>query len=90
MSPLATAVQVPPEPRLEPKPWESMQALRAHEEHVLHGYGWQDEKAGIVRIPIEKAMDMIMQPGRLPVGQQQAAVKPGLKKVAAGAANVAQ
>ncbi|MBV8817504.1 MAG: hypothetical protein JO022_04050 [Acidobacteriaceae bacterium] len=67
---LAAPFQVPPDPRLEEHPWESMQALRAQEEHTLTTYGWQDQKAGVVRIPIQKAMDLIAQRG-LPVNTQQ-------------------
>lgn len=90
LNPLATPVQIPPEPRLEPKPWESMQALRAHEEHVLSGYGWQDQKAGVVRIPIDRAMDIIAQRGFPAPPPQPAGTKPATKKPSAGAANVAQ
>ena len=37
----------------------------------LYSYGWVDEKAGTVRIPIERAMDLIAQRG-LPVRAQGA------------------
>jgi hypothetical protein len=30
---------------------------------VLNHYGWQDQKNGIVHIPIDKAMDMVAQQG---------------------------
>ncbi len=33
------------------------------EEKALYSYGWVDEKAGTVRIPIERAMDLIAQRG---------------------------
>src|SRR5208282_5249649 len=38
---------------------------------TLHSYGWVDEKAGTVRIPIERAMDLLVQRG-LPVRSQGA------------------
>lgn len=63
MSPLAAPFQVPPEPRLQEKPWEELPALRASEDKVLNGYTWQDQKAGTVRIPIDKAMDIVAQRG---------------------------
>ncbi len=42
------------------------------EEGLLYSYGWVDEKAGTVRIPIERAMDLIVQRG-LPVRPQNIA-----------------
>lgn len=69
-SPLASPFQIPPEPRLEEHPWESLQKLRAQEEHTLTTYGWQDQKAGVVRIPIQHAMDLLAQRG-LPLESQQ-------------------
>jgi len=39
------------------------------QEKQLHSYGWVDEKAGVARIPIEQAMDLIAQRG-LPVCPQ--------------------
>ena len=38
-------------------------------EKELYSYGWVDEKAGTVHIPIERAMDLIAQRG-LPVRGQ--------------------
>jgi len=55
--------EVPPEPRLEPHPAEQLKALRQHEDEVLGTYGWVDRKAGVVRIPIDRAMDLMAQRG---------------------------
>jgi hypothetical protein len=33
--------------------------MRAAEERVLHGYAWVDREKGIVRIPIEQAMEIL-------------------------------
>ncbi len=57
---------LPPEPRLEAEPGQQLQQLRASEDKALHTYGWVDQKAGIVHIPIERAMDILAQQG-LPV-----------------------
>ena len=65
-SPLATPGQLPPEPRLTARPYEELQNLRAHEDAVLNHYGWQNQKNGIVHIPIDKAMDLVAQ--RAPYG----------------------
>jgi hypothetical protein len=58
--------KLPPEPRLQPKPALDMQQMRAAEERTLHQYGWVDPDKGIVRIPIDRAMDIIAKKG-LPV-----------------------
>lgn len=62
-SPLAIPGQLPPEPRLQVHPYEELQNLRAREEDVLNHYGWQDQKNGIVHIPVDKAMDIVSQRG---------------------------
>ena len=36
-------------------------ALEATQEALLSGYGWIDQQAGIARIPIERAMELIVQ-----------------------------
>jgi hypothetical protein len=78
LSPLAPAYQIPPQPRIEEHPWEQLQQLKARENRELTTYGWQDQKNGIVRIPISRAMDMIAQKGlptQLP-GQAPGVAKP--------------
>lgn len=67
VSPLAASrPELPPEPRLEVSPRLEIGALRASENEVLGGYGWVNEKAGLARIPIERAMDLTLERG-LPV-----------------------
>jgi hypothetical protein len=63
---------MPPEPRLQPFPALELQALRQHEDDALSRYGWVDQKAGVVRIPIGKAMDIMAQRGFPTQGQTQA------------------
>jgi len=60
--------QVPPEPRLQPHPLQDLQTLRAQEEALLTSYGWVDRKAGIVRIPVQRALELLAQRG-LPARQ---------------------
>jgi hypothetical protein len=64
-----------PAPRLQVAPQVDLAALRAREDADLNGYGWVDRKAGVVRIPIERAMDLLVQRG-LPVRGQPNAPKP--------------
>jgi hypothetical protein len=73
-SPFANASQIPPAPRLQTEPRLDLEHLHAREEHLLHTYEWVDPNAGIVRIPIERAMELVLQKG-LPVRQQAKEVK---------------
>jgi hypothetical protein len=69
VSPLtAPAAQVSdfPSPSLQTTPWTDLKKLRASEYTYLHSYGWVDEGAGVARIPIDKAKEMLLQKG-LPV-----------------------
>ncbi len=61
-----------PDPLLEKDEHTKIDDLRSKEEKTLYSYGWVDEKAGTVHIPIERAMDLIVQRG-LPVRGQGAA-----------------
>ena|SRR5579864_2500662 len=54
---------VPPEPRVEEKPWQQLQNVRAFEDHVLSSYAVIDKKEGTVRVPIDRAIDMLAQKG---------------------------
>ena len=63
--PLAAAQEhrVPPEPRLQEHPREDLSELRAKEDAVLGSYGWVDRNAGVVRIPIDAAMKLVLERG---------------------------
>jgi hypothetical protein len=60
--------RLPPEPRLQPAPVLDLRALRADERARLDTYGWVDRKAGVVRIPIDRAIDILARRG-LPGGK---------------------
>ncbi|MBI2897024.1 MAG: hypothetical protein HYY06_25935 [Deltaproteobacteria bacterium] len=51
--------RVPPEPRLEVSPGVTLRRIRAREDEILSSYGWVDRDAGVVRIPIDRAMDLV-------------------------------
>jgi len=53
-------------PRLQISPKADMEVFRAREEAELNSYGWVDRTAGVARIPIDRAMDLLLQKG-LPV-----------------------
>jgi hypothetical protein len=53
----------PPAPRLEENPAASLAAFRAEEAKTLEGYGWVDKGAGVVRIPVSRAMALLLERG---------------------------
>lgn len=60
-----------PEPQLETNERTELNKIRLHEEDTLSTYGYVDENAGTVRIPIDRAMDLLAQRG-LPMRTQPA------------------
>jgi hypothetical protein len=61
----------PPEPRLQVNPPVELGAVRRQEEAQLNSYGWVQKEAGVVRIPIERAKELLLERG-LPVRPQPA------------------
>ena len=74
-SPVAEPQPPPPEPRLQPDPFAALEELRAQEEARLNAYGWVDRQKQLVHIPIDTAIDVLLQTG-LPV-RPQARKTPG-------------
>jgi hypothetical protein len=62
-SPLSVSQEPPPGPRLEVNLDQALRELRAEEETVLHSYGWVDRDAGIVRLPIDRAITLLTERG---------------------------
>ena len=61
-------MKTPPEPRLQTNPRQDLGDLRTREQDILETYGWVDKNAGVVRIPIDQAMHLIVERG-LPARQ---------------------
>jgi len=61
-----------PNPKLEEDERGQLNGIRLEEEKTLYSYGWVDQKTGTVRIPIERAMDLLVQRG-LPMRSQNMA-----------------
>ncbi len=53
----------PPAPALQPDPVADFNELRALQVQRLNSYGWVDQKAGMVHIPIGNAMELLVQRG---------------------------
>lgn len=56
--PLVETNQLPPEPRLQIIPEEDLARLRTEERRYLETYGWVIRTAEIVRIPVDRAMEL--------------------------------
>jgi len=63
LSPLAETAPLPPEPRLQNTPVRDLDKFRAREEHLLASYGWADKEKTKVRIPIARAMELLVERG---------------------------
>jgi len=57
------AQAVAPVPRLQILPAQELNAFRTREEAELNSYGWINRTAGIVRIPVARAMDLLLERG---------------------------
>jgi hypothetical protein len=90
--PLAAGVgrPLPPPPRLQNYPFYDLKALRGDENRVLDHYGWVNKNAGVVRIPIERAIDVLAEKGLpyrtaapaeplVPIGETPRAAEPERK-----------
>ncbi len=64
-----------PEPRLEDDERTEINDFRYQQDETLSSYGWVDQNAGVVRIPIDQAMKLIAQRG-LPTIPQAGAAAP--------------
>jgi len=61
--------------RLEKNERLEINQFRLREEQTLNSYGWVDQEAGVVRIPIDRAMQLIAQRG-LPTTPKSGSVPP--------------
>jgi hypothetical protein len=68
--PVTSAAEFP-KPRLEIKGAVNLARLRAAEKADLDSYGWLDRKSGTVRIPIDRAIQLLLERGLPDVGVGQ-------------------
>ena len=59
----ASPQKPPPEPRLQVNPNEDMRLMREEEDRLLGEAGWVNRQQGIVRLPVEVAMEEILSRG---------------------------
>jgi hypothetical protein len=64
-NPLQASVgrQAPPAPQLQAQPAKDLRELRTREAEVLTTYAWVDKSAGVVRIPIDRALQLLAERG---------------------------
>jgi len=75
-SALAAAASRANFPRLQISAPVDRETFRAQEEAELESYGWMNKTSGIVRVPIERAMQLVLERG-LPTRQSNATPAPG-------------
>jgi hypothetical protein len=59
----AASAPTPPVPALEARSGQTLDPYRADQQQKLSTYGWVDRSGGVIRIPIDRAMDLTAQRG---------------------------
>ena len=80
MSPMVKqgARMIPPAPLLQAHPHQELEDYCQAQQQQVTTYGWVDQPSGVVRIPIDRAMDLILARGlpTRPAGEAAAAGAP--------------
>src|SRR5207253_9171034 len=63
-------------PRLQISPPRDLEAFRSREQSELNSYGWINRTAGVARIPIDQAMNLLLERG-LPTRRGTNEIKTG-------------
>lgn len=53
----------PAGPLLQADPITELEQLRRQEDAILESYGWSDEAAGLARVPVRRAAQMVLEEG---------------------------
>jgi hypothetical protein len=56
-------VKEPPAPHLQTQPFKDIYQMRQHEAERLSTYGWVDKGTGVTRLPINRAIELILERG---------------------------
>ena len=59
-------------PALQVVPGLDLREIRAEEAEQLDGYGWVDQRQGLVHVPIDQAIDMLLEQGVASRGESAA------------------
>jgi hypothetical protein len=81
VSPFSETRQLPTGPQLQVNPRQDFLRFRAEQEHALESYSWESREDGTVRVPIERAMEMLLKQGLpvAPASSPDEATKPAPK-----------
>jgi hypothetical protein len=60
-SPFENAREMPPAPRLQVDPQLELRNYCVGQVQSLTSYGWKDSQAGIVQIPVDRAIDLLVE-----------------------------
>jgi hypothetical protein len=74
-TPFENARTLPPQPRLQAEPHQDLKTYCDGQLARLNSYGWTDQQNGVTHIPIDQAMDKLLQQG-LPIRPQSGAGDP--------------
>jgi hypothetical protein len=69
---------VPIEPRLQVQAPKELKTLQTAEQEILTSYAWVNKEAGIARVPVDRAMRLVLERG-LPVLRPAAPAAPPVK-----------
>ena len=70
-------VKIFPKPQLLQDEPNNLVQFRAVENKAIDGYGWVDQSKGVVRIPVDRAMELLVQRG-IPTRQQPGTTASGV------------
>ena len=73
MTPFENERTIPPLPRLQVLPQREIHDYWEAEQDLVNSYGWVDRQNGVVRIPVDRAMRLLLQrglPARLPLNMK--------------------
>ena len=62
-SPFVNERQIPPKPRIQADPHRELKDYCAAQQGQVNSYGWIDQRLHVVRIPIDRAMDLVLKNG---------------------------
>jgi hypothetical protein len=60
---VAAPSPIPPDPRLQVDPALELRDFRRAQDETLNSYGWVSREEGRIRIPIQRAMDLLVERG---------------------------
>jgi len=62
-SPLLAGRELPPSPRLQAQPRLELKDYCAAQQQAVNSYAWVDQASGVVRVPVDRAMDLLLARG---------------------------